>query len=89
MSLPAGLQGIIARSVESLGFEFIACELVPQGHRVALRIYIYSPEGITIRDCEIVSRQVASVLDVEDPINARYFLEVSSPGSDRAWGWTT
>jgi ribosome maturation factor RimP len=83
MSLPASLQEIIARSVESLGFEFIAYELVPQGYRMVLRIYIDSPVGVTIRDCEVVSRQVASVLDVEDPISGKYFLEVSSPGSDR------
>lgn len=40
--------------------------------------------GIDLKDCELVSRQVSSVLDVEDPINSDYTLEVSSPGMDRS-----
>jgi ribosome maturation factor RimP len=85
MSLPgaARLHAMIAPAVELLGFELVACELVPQGSRMLLRIYIDSPEGVTIRDCEIISRQVSAILDVEDPITGKYVLEVSSPGSDR------
>ncbi len=85
MSLPStsNLTKIIEPAVELLGYEFVACEVVPQGRRVLLRIYIDAPEGVTIRDCEIVSRQVGAVLDVESPILGGYYLEVSSPGSDR------
>jgi ribosome maturation factor RimP len=48
-----------------------------------VRIYIDSPDGITVDDCAKVSRQVSSVFDVEDPIMGEYTLEVSSPGMDR------
>lgn len=85
MLLPSAsrLEEIISSAIELLGYDYVAYELVPQGSRMLLRIYIDSAEGVTIRDCEIVSRQVSAVLDVEDPIQRRYFLEVSSPGSDR------
>lgn len=85
MSLPSTsrLASLIAPAVSQLGFEFVACEFVSQGSRMLLRIYIDSPNGITVRDCEIVSRQLGAVLDVEDPFLGRYYLEVSSPGSDR------
>jgi ribosome maturation factor RimP len=85
MPLPPAsqLNDIIGSAVELLGYEFVACELVPQGSRILLRIYIDSKDGVTIRDCEIVSRQVSAVLDVENPITGKYFLEVSSPGEDR------
>jgi ribosome maturation factor RimP len=48
-----------------------------------LTVYIDRPKGITVDDCERVSREVAAVLDVEDPIPGHYSLEVSSPGLDR------
>lgn len=48
-----------------------------------LRLYIDSTAGISLDDCERVSREVAAVLDVEDPIAQAYRLEVSSPGVDR------
>jgi len=58
-------------------------EYLPQGRRSLLRIYIDSPDGVTVDDCERVSHQVSGVLDVEDPIHGHYVLEVSSPGLDR------
>jgi len=48
-----------------------------------LRVYIDKDGGVTLDDCQKVSRQVSGVLDVEDPIHDRYALEVSSPGLDR------
>ena len=48
-----------------------------------LRIFIDKADGIGVDDCERVSRQVSSLLDVEDPISGEYTLEVSSPGADR------
>jgi ribosome maturation factor RimP len=77
------LQTIIAPSIEALGFEFVGCLYVPQGRYAVLRIYIDNQDGITVDDCEQVSRQVSAVLDVEDPIKGAYTLEVSSPGLDR------
>ena len=48
-----------------------------------VRIYIESADGISVDDCERVSRQLGAVLDVEEPIRGHYTLEVSSPGLDR------
>ena len=58
-------------------------EFVSQGRHSVLRLFIDSDNGITLDDCEAVSRQVSAVLDVEDPIKTEYNLEVSSPGLDR------
>ena len=48
-----------------------------------LRIFIDKPEGIEIDDCQFVSEKLADVLDAQDPIKEKYYLEVSSPGIDR------
>ncbi len=80
---PSKLQELLSPSVAALGYELLGCIYVPQGRRTILRIYIDKQEGVTIADCERVSRQLAAVLDVEDPIMGSYSLEVSSPGIDR------
>ena len=69
--------------VESLGCELWGLEYMSQGRHSTLRLYIESPDGIGLEECEKVSRQVSSVMDVEDPITGEYSLEVSSPGLDR------
>lgn len=76
------LQQLLEPVVESLGFELLLLEFAPS-HNALLRLYIDSPEGINLEDCEKVSREVAGLLDVEDPISSNYRLEVSSPGLDR------
>ena len=48
-----------------------------------LRVFIDKPEGVEIDDCQFVSEKLAEVLDEKDPINDKYYLEVSSPGIDR------
>lgn len=48
-----------------------------------LRIFIDKPEGVEIDDCQLVSEKLTAVLDEKDPIQDKYFLEVSSPGIDR------
>ena len=77
------LQALLAPVVEALGYECWGLEFISQGRHSLLRVYIDRPEGILIDDCEIVSRQVSGILDVEDPISGEYTLEVSSPGMDR------
>lgn len=77
------LTGLIEPSVTALGYDLVAVELTGDGSNTILRVYIDLPGGITIDDCEAVSRQVSAVLDVEDPIRGEYTLEVSSPGLDR------
>ena len=70
--------------VESLEYELWGLEYIASGRHATLRIYIDRPEvGVLLEDCERVSRQVSAVLDVEDPIQNNYTLEVSSPGMDR------
>jgi ribosome maturation factor RimP len=78
------LHDIIAPAVESVGYELFACEYLSSGINSTLRVYIDRPEGITLEDCAQASHQISAVLDVEDPINGQYNLEVSSPGIDRA-----
>ena len=69
--------------VESLGYELIDVECRVGGRDGVLRVFIDAEAGITLDDCEQVSRQVSAWLDVEDPIPGQYRLEVSSPGLDR------
>jgi len=77
------LQALLAPVVEALGYECWGLEYISQGRHSLLRVYIDRAEGILVDDCEIVSRQISGILDVEDPISGEYTLEVSSPGMDR------
>jgi ribosome maturation factor RimP len=78
------LEDILRPVVEGLGFEYWGIEYRSQGHHSKLRVFIEDVEnGISIEDCEKVSRQISGVMDVEDPIQSEYTLEVSSPGMDR------
>ena len=65
------------------GFELIDVMWVTESARRVLRVYIDRPAGVTLADCEKVSRVLGDVLDVKDWISGRYNLEVSSPGLDR------
>jgi ribosome maturation factor RimP len=74
------LQGALAvYGFELWGFELNSFE----GNR-RLQVYIETPNGVTLDDCERASRQIGAVLDVEDPMEGKYLLEVSSPGLTRA-----
>ena len=73
----------IQEVVESQGYELVDAELKGGGQNSILRIFIDKPAGITHHDCELVSEQVGTVLDVEDLIPSSYTLEVSSPGLER------
>jgi len=66
-----------------MGYELLGIEYVGSGKYSVLRLYIDCEEGVGVNDCETVSRQVSSIMDVEDPINGQYNLEVSSPGIER------
>lgn len=69
--------------VESLGYELVDLEFVKESERWILRVFIDSPDGIGLDDCEKVSRALSQALDEGDPIPHNYILEVSSPGLDR------
>lgn len=77
------LERLFGPTIEALGCRIWGVELVSQGKHALLRIYIDRSNGVSIDDCERVSKQVSALLDVEDPIGSSYTLEVSSPGLDR------
>ena len=77
------LQRIIDPAVRAVGFELWGLDYHSRGRRSLLRVYIDAPGGVTVDDCALVSRQISSALDVENPIVGEYVLEVSSPGLDR------
>ena len=77
------LNQLIAPVVQGAGYEFVGCIPMNQGGSTLLRIYIDKPGGVTVDDCAVVSRQVSALLDVEDPLEGSYHLEVSSPGIKR------
>lgn len=77
------LAELIAPVVEAMECELWGIEYLSQGRHSMVRLYIEKPDGVGLEDCEKVSRQVSSLLDVEDPITGHYTLEVSSPGMDR------
>ena len=74
---------ILAPVVEQMGYEYVGCEFIMQGHHSLIRVYIDKTAGIGVDDCAEVSHQLSGILDVEDMIQTRYTLEVSSPGLDR------
>lgn len=77
------LRRLATPAIEVLGFEFWGMEYQVGKRHALLRIFIDGPEGVTVDDCALVSRQLSALLDVEDPIAGEYTLEVSSPGLDR------
>ncbi len=74
---------IAQRVAASQGLELWDLEFRGGGKSRLLRIYIDKPEGVTHEDCANVSREVGTILDVEDAVPGSYTLEVSSPGLDR------
>ncbi len=77
------IEDLIMPSIAAMGYELWGCEYLSQGKHSLLRIYIDKDDGIGVEDCERVSHQVSALLDVEDPIQGNYSLEVSSPGIPR------
>lgn len=83
-ALTGRLMSIIGPTVEGMGYELVRVQL-STGMRPTLQIMAERVDGaaMTVDDCAEISRAVSAVLDVEDPIEAAYTLEVSSPGIDR------
>jgi len=76
---------LLAPTLESLGLTLWDLEFKKEGPKWLLRVYIERNNGgVTIDDCEAVSRDLGTTLDIEDVISHAYTLEVSSPGLDRA-----
>lgn len=74
---------LIKPIIEDMGYELVGIEYISSGKHSVLKVYIDTGQGIGIDDCESVSHQLSSILDVEDPIVMPYNLEISSPGIER------
>ncbi|HOR12526.1 MAG TPA: ribosome maturation factor RimP [Clostridia bacterium] len=77
------VQKIVAEPVLKLGYELVDIEFQKEQARWVLTLFIDKEGGISLDDCERVSRAVEPLLDDKDPIAQSYFLCVSSPGLDR------
>ncbi len=77
------LAQILGPTIEGLGFELVRLRLM-SGKKITVQVMAERPDGtMEVEDCANLSRQISAVLDVEDPIEREYTLEVSSPGIDR------
>ena len=76
-------EALLSPLVESNGFELVDVEYVKEAGNWYLRGYIDKPGGITVNDCETVSRAFSDRLDEDDFIEDSYIMEISSPGLDR------
>ena len=76
-------EALLASIVEQAGFELVDVEYVKEAGNWYLRGYIDKPGGITVNDCEAVSRIFSDRLDEDDFIEDSYIMEISSPGLDR------
>lgn len=77
------LEAIVAPVVTRHGCELVDLECQREQNGLVLRVRIDHPEGVTLARCSVVSRDLSATLDVEDPFDSTYALEVSSPGLDR------
>jgi len=77
------VRGIVERVAASSGLDVVDVELHGAGTSRMLRIFIDKPGGVNHEDCANLSREVGTILDVEDVVPGSYVLEVSSPGLDR------
>ncbi len=81
--IDAKVASLIEPAINAAGFRLVRVRLSGL-NGLTLQIMAERPDGtMTVEDCEIVSRTVSPVLDVEDPIDGKYHLEISSPGIDR------
>lgn len=74
---------LIQPLVDEKGFELVDVEFVKEGSEWYLRVYIDKDGGISVNDCEEISRAFNEILDREDYISEQYIFEVSSPGLTR------
>lgn len=74
---------ILKSSIEAMGYELYDLTYVKSSKRGKLTIYIDKEGGVSLNDCELVSKHISVLLDVENVIDESYILEVSSPGINR------
>ena len=78
------IEQLIQPILDDLGFELVDIEFQQEQRGWTLRIYLDKEGGITLDDCSEASREISTLLDVEDVIVSAYQLEVSSPGIERS-----
>ncbi len=77
------VEGFISPLLADMEIELVEIQFRREGHGWVLRLFIDRQGGVTLEDCTAVSREVGRYLEVEDPIEQAYHLEVSSPGLER------
>src|SRR2546426_9446228 len=77
------IRELIMPTLSFLGYELYDLTVAGSGGSTTLRVRIDRPEGVTLDDCERVSKSLSALLDQADPFPTRYELEVSSPGAER------
>ncbi len=79
----AAVETVVLPAVEAHGLTLVDLEVRGNGRRVAVRLYVDKPGGVTISDCQQLSHEVGDLIDVSNLVQSSYDLEVSSPGLDR------
>lgn len=77
------VEQLVEKRINNIGYELYDVEYSKEGKDYYLRIFIDSPKGIDLNDCEKVNNEINELLDKADYIKDAYFLEVSSPGIER------
>ena len=77
------VEALVTPVAEELGLELVDVEYQREGRGWVLRIYLDKDGGITLDDCAVASREISTLLDVEDLVPNAFNLEVSSPGIER------
>ncbi len=77
------VEELVLPVVDAKDIELVDVEYVKEAGEYYLRIYLEKEGGISLNDCEAVSREINPILDEKDPIAENYYLEVCSPGLDR------
>lgn len=83
MNIVGRVETFVEPLLAEIGCELVDLEFTREGHGWVLRLYMDKDGGVTIEDCRSVSRQVNHYLEVDDPVDHPYHLEVSSPGLER------
>ncbi len=81
--LETAVETVVLPAVQSRGLTLVDLEVRGNGRRTAVRIYVDKAGGVTVDDCQGLSREVGDLIDVADVVSGSYDLEVSSPGLDR------
>ena len=77
------LNEVIKNIVEDNGCELYDIGISEEGDNKFFRVYITKPGGVKLSDCTTINNLLSPIFDIEEPLNDKYFLEISSPGIER------